>query len=68
MIALLSSNLLMLPDPSSVSRARDYRRVAHFQPSGDRVAQSKELDRWIGRWENEGGAILRESGGDNSRL
>jgi len=69
MIALLSSNLFMLPDLPSVLRARDSRRPAHCPGNVDRVGHcEKELNRWIGRWENEGGAILRENGGDNTRL
>ena len=58
MIAFLSSNLLMLPELPSVSRARERRRFARYEGSADRAGHcSKELNRWIGRWENEGGAI-----------
>ena len=57
MIAFLSSNLFMLPELPSVSRTRDRRRFASYEDSADRAGHCpKELNRWIGRWENEGGA------------
>ena len=66
MIAFLSSTLFSLPELPSVSRTRGRRRFAGYQGSFGRASHSpKELKRWIGRWENEGGAIRREAGGQN---
>lgn len=59
MIPLLSSDLLSLPELPSArhSRSGDRRELARHQSSADRTSPcAKELQRWIGRWENEGGA------------
>lgn len=61
MIALLSSNLLSLPELPSLSRIKSRRPFARYhQGVGWTGDCPKEMNRWIGRWENEGGAIRSE--------
>ncbi|MEP6809748.1 MAG: hypothetical protein ABI992_05860 [Chthoniobacterales bacterium] len=58
MINLLSSTLVVLPDLPSFSRRRVRPRVAALEKHRANHAHCrKEINRWVGRWENEGGAI-----------
>jgi hypothetical protein len=58
MMTLLSSNILMLPELPSVSRGRERRHFARYRGNANGAGHCpRELNRWIGRWENEGGAI-----------
>src|SRR5665213_2822259 len=63
MINFLSSNLIALAELPSFSRkSRD-----RFATLGKREAPCPaDLYRSIGRWENEGGAVLRESATSNA--
>lgn len=62
MISLLSSSLITLPGLPSFSRRSTKPRVAAPEKPRTRdVPCPKEMKRWVGRWENEGGAIVRES-------
>ena len=60
LINLFSSNFIGLPNLSSLSHGESKWCVAIPEKPG--VANdpcSKEMNRWISRWENEGGSILR---------
>jgi hypothetical protein len=54
---------LPFPDLESMNRSPDHERFSPLQSSSaaDRPGR-KDVERWIARWENEGGAILLESG------
>lgn len=61
MISLLSSSLIALPDLPSFSRGRTRPRPGPPEkPQSRGVPRSKEIKRSLGRWENEGGAIVHE--------
>ena len=66
MIAFPSSNLLMLPELPSLSRARERERFARYKGGAGQAGHCpQELQRWIGRWENEGGAVRGDAGEAN---
>ncbi len=81
MINLLSTNLIALPDLPSFFRRETKPRVAASEKLHARGAHCpKEMKRSLGRWENEGGAVMpktaqnkttpesgQESSGRNSR-
>jgi hypothetical protein len=46
-----------------MNRSPDHERFSPMQSSSAAGRpRRKDVERWIARWENEGGAILRESG------
>jgi hypothetical protein len=62
MIKLFSSNFIVLPNLPSLANGESGGPVAIPEKRG--IADepcSKEMNRWIARWETEGGAIVRES-------
>ncbi len=67
MINLLSSNLIALPELPSFSRRGIRPRLAppeKHRARGDHCP--KEINRWLGRWENEGGAFVGASTEDKT--
>jgi hypothetical protein len=54
---------LPFPDLESMNRSPDHERFSPPQSSSAAGRpRRKDVERWIARWENEGGAILREIG------
>jgi len=66
MINFLSSNLIALAELPSFSRRKSRDRFATL--GGREAPCPADLYRSIGRWENEGGAVLRESATSNAFL
>jgi hypothetical protein len=64
MIVLLSSNVLMLPNLPSVSQTSGKQPFSAYQNGSLGARRSREIARWIQRWENEGGSILGEIDND----
>jgi hypothetical protein len=61
MINQFSSNFIALPDIRALSYGRRKQRVPASEELGITDEHSaRAMNRWIARWENEGGAILLE--------